>query len=84
MGALQKALAPATVLARVQALWPEAVGTVIAAEAVPSAERSGVLTVTCSASVWAQELDLMGPAILERLNARLEGRPLTRLRCIAA
>ena len=31
-----------------------------------------MLTVSCSASVWAQELDLMGPAIVERLNGLLE------------
>ena len=31
-------------------------------EATPIAERDGVLTVTCEAAVWAQELDLMGPS----------------------
>jgi predicted nucleic acid-binding Zn ribbon protein len=75
--------APETLLAEVQRLWPTVVGPAIATEAVPSAERAGVLTVSCSASVWAQELDLMGPSILARLNAALgEGR-LTRLRCVA-
>jgi hypothetical protein len=33
--------------------------------------------------VWAQELDLMGPAIVERLNAALERGSVTRLRCVA-
>jgi predicted nucleic acid-binding Zn ribbon protein len=59
------------------------VGTAIAAEAEPTSERAGVLTVSCSASVWAQELDLMGPAIVERLNSRLRGGRITRLRCVA-
>jgi predicted nucleic acid-binding Zn ribbon protein len=76
-------LAPGTLLADAQRAWPGAVGPAIAAEAQPTAERSGTLTISCSASVWAQELDLMAPAILERLNALLEGRQITRLRCVA-
>jgi predicted nucleic acid-binding Zn ribbon protein len=80
---LRDNVAPATVLAEVQRVWPAAVGPVIAAEAAPSAERAGVLTVSCAASVWAQELDLMGPAILARLNELL-GRPvIARLRCVS-
>jgi predicted nucleic acid-binding Zn ribbon protein len=74
---------PATLLAQLQALWPEVVGAAIAAEATPSAERGGVVTVACSASVWAQELDLMGPQIVDRLNGSLEGRKVTRIRCVA-
>jgi hypothetical protein len=42
-----------------------------------------VLVVSCSASVGAQELDLMAPAILERLNEALRGQRLIRLRCVA-
>lgn len=76
-------LAPLTVLAEVQRAWSEAVGAAIAGEARPSSERGGVLTVYCSASVWAQELDLMSPVILERLNELLPGTPLSRLRCVA-
>jgi predicted nucleic acid-binding Zn ribbon protein len=76
-------LAPESLLAEVQRAWPEAVGASIAAEASPTAERGGVLTVACSASVWAQELDLMGPAIMERLNAVLERGKITRVRCRA-
>jgi hypothetical protein len=41
------------------------------------------VTVSCSASVWAQELDLMAPSILERLNELLGERTITRLRCVA-
>ena len=75
-------LSPQTLLAEVQRVWPEAVGAGIATEAEPSAERGGVLTVSCSGSVWAQELDLMGPAILERLNRSLRAGRITRLRCV--
>ena len=76
-------VAPDTVLAEVQRVWLEAVGEAIAVEASPRTERSGVLTVSCAASVWAQELDLMGPAIVARINELL-GRPaVERLRCIS-
>jgi predicted nucleic acid-binding Zn ribbon protein len=80
---LRKELAPETVLANVQCAWPDVVGPAIAAEAAPTAERGGVLTVSCSAAVWAQELDLMAPAILERVNAILDVGEVTRLRCVA-
>ena len=76
-------LAPDTLLADAQRAWPEAVGETIAAEALPTAERGGVLTVSCSASVWAQELDLMAPVLLDRLNALLRRGSLSRLRCVA-
>ena len=76
-------LAPGTLLADVQRAWPGVVGPSIAAEAEPTAERGGVLTISCSASVWAQELDLMSVAILERLNAALASGAISRLRCVA-
>jgi predicted nucleic acid-binding Zn ribbon protein len=67
----------------VQRAWPVAVGRAIAAEAQPTAERAGVVVVSCSASVWAQELDLMAPAILERVNEALGAQRVSRLRCVA-
>jgi hypothetical protein len=39
--------------------------------------------VACESSVWAQELDLMGDAIVERLNDRLTLGRIARLRCMA-
>jgi predicted nucleic acid-binding Zn ribbon protein len=72
--------APDTLVARVQALWPEVAGVAIAAESAPSAEREGVVTVDCSGAVWAQELTLMEGDILGRLNARLEGFQVRSLR----
>jgi predicted nucleic acid-binding Zn ribbon protein len=82
-GHLADELAPATLLAEVQRAWPGVVGPDIAAEAVPTAERAGVVTVSCSASVWAQELDLMASQIVGRLNRALGGKTVHRLRCIA-
>jgi predicted nucleic acid-binding Zn ribbon protein len=79
---LRDALAPATLLAEVQRAWPEVAGAAIAREATPTTARGGVLTIVCSASVWAQELDLMAPLLLERLNAKLADGEVTRLRCV--
>ncbi len=76
-------VAPQTLLAEVQRLWNDAVGGAIAAEAQPTGERGGVVIVSCSASVWAQELDLMAPAIIERVNALLGAGRIVRLRCVA-
>lgn len=68
--ALERA-APKTRLAAVQAVWAELVGERIAAVARPVSERDGVVTVTCSDSVWAQELDLMQEQLQQRLVERL-------------
>ncbi len=78
---LTQELAPATTLARVQECWERAVGPAIASAARPTAAREGVLTVTCEAAVWAQELDLIAIALVPRLNAALGGEEITELRC---
>jgi len=78
---LTSALAPASTLARTQEVWEDAVGPAIAAAARPTAERDGVLTVTCEAAVWAQELDLMAGELIARLNGALEGERIRELRC---
>jgi predicted nucleic acid-binding Zn ribbon protein len=80
---LRDELAPQTLLAEVQRVWPTAVGSAVAQQARPTGERGGVLTVSCTASVWAQELDLLAPAILTRLNDALGAERLSRLRCVA-
>jgi predicted nucleic acid-binding Zn ribbon protein len=82
--ALADALAPQTLLADVQRVWPKTVGELVAAHATPTGERDGTLIVACDAAVWAQELDLMGPELVERLNAALGGERLQALRCQAA
>jgi predicted nucleic acid-binding Zn ribbon protein len=81
MSDLQMRVTPRTLLAEVQLHWAAAVGPAIAREANPVLERGGVVSVTCSASVWAQELDLMSPLILARLNEMLASGTVTRLRC---
>ena len=78
---LTGALAPASTLARVQEVWEDAVGPGDRRRGAPTAERDGVLTVTCDAAVWAQELDLMAEAVLARLNAALGAEQIRELRC---
>jgi predicted nucleic acid-binding Zn ribbon protein len=78
---LNSTLAPASTLARVQELWERTTGPAIAAAALPTAERDGVLTVRCAAAVWAQELDLMAVDLLPRLNSALGGEVIHELRC---
>jgi predicted nucleic acid-binding Zn ribbon protein len=76
-------LRPDTLLADVQRIWAATVGKAIAEQAQPTTERAGVVTVACAASVWAQELDLMAPQIITRLNTVLGQDAIRRLRCIA-
>jgi predicted nucleic acid-binding Zn ribbon protein len=78
----QRGWAPATALAAIQGAWADLVGAAVAEQAVPVRLTGGVLTVSCSASVWAQELDLMGPAIIARLHGRLGHGEVTRIRCV--
>ncbi len=80
---LTDALAPTTPLAAVQRVWERVVGAGVAAQASPTGLRAGVLTVACRASVWAQELELMGPELVARLNAELGSEHVLRLRCKA-
>lgn len=78
---LDSALAPATTLARVQEVWASAAGPAVATAASPTAERDGVLTLTCEAAVWAQELELMAWEIIPRVNAALGSEAIRELRC---
>jgi predicted nucleic acid-binding Zn ribbon protein len=82
LGPLRASLAPTTVLADVQGVWSDAVGPVIAAEARPISASGGVLTVACDTASWAQELNLMSTAIVEKLNAHLSRGEITRLKCV--
>ena len=74
---LTATVAPATPLARIQAVWAQAVGDAVAENASPLRERGGVLTIFCRQAVWAQELALMAPQIVAGLNRAL-GEDLVR------
>jgi predicted nucleic acid-binding Zn ribbon protein len=74
-------LAPATPLARVQRCWPQLVTALaVAGEAAPTMMRDGVLTVTCTASVYAHELHLMTGDVIAALNAALGEEVVEALR----
>jgi predicted nucleic acid-binding Zn ribbon protein len=75
--------APRTLLAEVQTAWPRAVGEPIAANSEPVAERDGTVTVACSGGAWAQELELMGEVLRERIEAFVGEDRLQRLRFTA-
>ena len=66
--------APATLLAATQEVWAAVAGPQVAAEAMPVAERGGVVTVACRSAVWAQELDLLQGELLPKLRAALSER----------
>jgi predicted nucleic acid-binding Zn ribbon protein len=76
-------LAPASTLARVQEVWDDVVGAAVASASRPTSEHAGVLAVTCEASVWAQELDLMATELIPRLNEALGSEQIRELRCRA-
>src|SRR5918998_2375377 len=73
---------PATLLAAVQAAWPGVAGEGLAQAAAPVSESGGVVTIACESGVWAQELELLGPDLLERLNAALDGPRVAKLRFV--
>jgi predicted nucleic acid-binding Zn ribbon protein len=77
-----KDVAPATLLARVQAVWSEVAGPRLAAAAAPVSERDGVVTVACESGVWAQELELLAPDLLGGLEKVLGGPLVTKLRFV--
>ena len=52
-------------------MWEQAAGPAIAREAAPVSERAGTVTLECSSAVWMQEIDLMGPGLVARLNEQL-------------
>ena len=64
-------------------VWEAVAGEMIAAHATVVAEHAGVLEIVCDESVWAAELELMGPDLVERLNAALaeSWRAVVSLRC---
>lgn len=83
VGRLVGSLQPISALAEVQRVWPEAVGTALAARATPTAATNGLVSVTCENAVWAQELTLMSGELVKALNVRLGAGVVRELRCTA-
>ena len=61
---------------RVWLVWEACVGPQIAAQARPLRLRDGILEVRVSQPVWMQQLQLLKPQLLNKINQRLEGSPL--------
>ena len=61
--------------------WAQAVGTQIAAVTEPlSITADGVLWVRVTTSAWMNELSLLAPTLLHRLNATPGRQPVKQLR----
>ena len=60
----------------------EVAGPRLAVAAAPVSERDGVVTVACESGVWAQELNLLAPEFLGRLEAALGGPLVRKLRFV--
>jgi predicted nucleic acid-binding Zn ribbon protein len=75
-------VAPDTLLARVQAAWSGVAGERLSRAAAPVSERDGVVTVACESGVWAQELELLAPDLLERLATALDGPSVAKFRFV--
>jgi len=80
LASLAPQLAPATTLARVQAVWERAVGPALAAHCVALSERGGVLSLGCDEAVWSAEVELMGPEIVGLLCEALGSAQITAIR----
>jgi predicted nucleic acid-binding Zn ribbon protein len=60
-------------------VWDEVVGPQIAAHTRPEKIRDGILEVSVDQPVWMQQLQLLKPQLLNKLNARLGDSPLRDL-----
>jgi predicted nucleic acid-binding Zn ribbon protein len=77
LAAVTREIEPQTPIARVQTAWRATAGQALLEEAEPVSERAGVVTVACRSAVWAQELALLEPELVERLNGALGRSPGT-------
>ncbi len=65
---------------RIWKLWDGVVGKKIAKHARPSWIKKGVLLVKVTDSVWLQELEFKAETIKERLNSKLQGEAIKKIR----
>ncbi|MBK5232137.1 MAG: DUF721 domain-containing protein [Thermoleophilia bacterium] len=73
-------VAPMTPLAELQRIWPSVVGPGIAAVTKVSKERDGTVTIECESTVWAAELEMMGPQFREKLRPLMGDQTPEKLR----
>jgi predicted nucleic acid-binding Zn ribbon protein len=80
---LRAGLAPATLLADVQGAWEAVAGADVARHSKPVSERGGVVTIRCDSAVWASELTMMAPRLIDALGHLLDPpRGLRELRFV--
>lgn len=75
-------IAPTDPLAQIAAQWPSVVGDAISRESKPESISASTLTISCSSSVWAQELELLSRSIIKSLGEQLPQVPIDKLRCV--
>ena len=56
---------------RIFGQWEKAVGTVIARHAQPQEVRSKKLTLIVDSPAWMQQLSMLKPVLVEKINSRL-------------
>lgn len=71
---------PATPLAELQRIWPAVAGPAIAEVTTVSKEHDGTVTIECESTVWAHELEMMGPQFREKLRPFMGDQTPKRLR----
>jgi hypothetical protein len=69
---------------RIGEVWPAALGERIGSRAVPLRLTRGELLVGVPDAVWRQELSLLAPEIVARLNEKLGAAVVQRLRLVGA
>jgi len=69
-------------LVRLMRLWPEVVGETIARRTEVAALKFHVAVVKVSTAMWIQELNLMRPQILSRLNAAMRNDAVRDIRFV--
>jgi hypothetical protein len=69
---------------RIGEVWPAALGERIGSRALPLRLTRGELLVAVPDAVWRQELSLLAPEIVARLNEKLGAPVVQRLRLVGA
>jgi predicted nucleic acid-binding Zn ribbon protein len=69
-------------LVRLMRLWPEVVGEAIARRTEVSSLKFHTAVVRVSTAMWIQELNLMRPQILSRLNAAMRNDAVREIRFV--
>ena len=77
--AASRQLSAGLALGRIQNAWAEALGPAIAAAAAPVAFDRGKLRIAAKNSAWANELQLMGEMLKQKLNAALPRDRVTEI-----